>query len=199
MNSIAIYGASGHGKVVADIARLNDYDEILYIDDGDNDYISFETFLEQSLQMPVAFGVGINHIRAKLYKKCLENNVEIATLIHPEAMISNSVTVGEGTVVMPGVVMNAGTNIGKCCIINTSCVIEHDNVIADFAHISPLVACAGDVTVGEYTHIGIGSCIIQGITIGSESIIGAGSVVVRNIGDQTLAYGNPCQVKKEIK
>ncbi len=198
MNKIAIYGASGHGKVVADMARLNGYDTILYIDDGENDYMSFETFLKQDLQMPVAFGVGINHVRAKLYQKCMDNGLEIVTLIHPSAVLSSSVTVGEGSVVMAGVVMNADANIGKCCIINSSCVIEHDNIIGDFAHISPLVSCAGDVTIGEYTHIGIGSCIIQGINIGSDSIIGAGSVVVTDIEKQTLAYGNPCKVIKDI-
>ncbi|RLA58342.1 MAG: acetyltransferase [Epsilonproteobacteria bacterium] len=198
MRQIAIYGANGHGKVVSNIARLNGYDEILYIDDGENDSIPFEIFLEQGLQMPVAFGVGINHVRAKLYEKCIENGLEVVTLIHPSAVLDTSVTVAEGTVVMAGVVINADVNIGKCCIINTSCVIEHDNVIANFAHISPLVACAGEVTVGEYTHIGISSCIIQGVTIGANSVIGAGSVVVTDIEKQTLAYGNPCRIIKEI-
>ncbi len=198
MKSVYIYGASGHGKVVADIAKLNGYDEILYIDDGDNDSISFEKFLAQDFQIPVAFGVGINHIRAKLYKKCIENNLEIATLIHPEATISDSTVLGEGSVVMAGAVINPDAKIGKCCILNTSSVIEHDNIIGDFVHISPQVACAGDVKVGMYTHIGIGSCIIQGITIGHDTIIGAGSIVVQNIENRKLAYGNPCKIIKDI-
>ncbi len=199
MKTIAIYGASGHGKVVADIARLNGYDEIIYVDDGENEFMTFEAFLEKDLHIPVAFGVGINYVRAKLYKKCIENGLKVVTLIHPSAVLSSSVTVGEGSVVMAGVVINADANIGKCCIINSSSVIEHDNVIGDFAHISPLVACAGDVTIGDYTHIGIGSCTIQGVTIGSDSVIGAGSVVVTDIESQKLAYGNPCKVIKDIK
>ncbi len=198
MKRIAIYGASGHGKVVADIARLNGYDEIIYIDDGENDYMTFEEFLEQDLQIPIAFGVGVNHIRAKLYQKCIENQLDIVTLIHPKAVIADNVTVRVGTVVMAGAVINSDATIGKCCIINTSSVIEHDNIIGDFAHVSPMVACAGNVKIGDYAHIGIGSCIIQGISIGSDSIIGAGSVVVKNIGNDTLAYGNPCKSIKDI-
>ena len=199
MNQIAIYGASGHGKVVADIAKLNGYDKIIYVDDGENEFKTFEVFLEKDLHVPVAFGIGINHVRAKLYEKCVENGLDVVTLIHPSAVLSSSVTIGKGSVVMAGVVMNANADIGKCCIINSSCVIEHDNIIGDFAHISPLVACAGDVTIGDYTHIGIGSCIIQGVTIGSDSIIGAGSVVVTDIENQKLAYGNPCKIIKGIK
>ncbi len=199
MKKIAIYGASGHGKVVAEIARLNGYAEIIYVDDGDNQYISFEEFLQQNLQVSVAFGIGINHVRAKLYQKCIDSHLNIATLIHPSAVISDSATIEEGTVAMAGVVVNPDTKIGKCCILNTSSVIEHDSVIGDFVHISPLVACAGDVKIGDYTHVGIGSSVIQGIAIGSNSIIGAGSVIVKNIEKQILAYGNPCKSIKDIK
>ena len=198
MKKIAIYGASGHGKVVADIARLNGYDDIIFIDDGENKFISFKDFLQQNLKIPIAFGVGNNQIRAKLYQKCIDRHLNIVTLIHPSAVISDSATIKEGTVIMANVVINTDSKIGKCCIINTSSVIEHDNIIADFVHISPQVACAGDVKIGDYAHIGIGSCIIQGIAIGSNSIIGAGSVVVKNIDNQKLAYGNPCKIIKEI-
>lgn len=198
MNQIAIYGASGHGKVVAEIAGLNGYEKIIYVDDGENEHISFKEFLEQNLQTPVAFGIGVNQVRAKLYQKCIDNYLDITTLIHPSAVISDSAIIEEGTVVMAGVIVNPDAKIGKCCILNTACIIEHDNVIGDFAHISPQVACAGDVKIGKYTHIGIGSCIIQGIAIGSDTIIGAGSVVVKNIENQKLAYGNPCKIIKDI-
>lgn len=198
MKTIMVYGASGHGKVVADIARLNGYENIIFVDDGDNEFISFEDFLQQNFKIPIAFGVGNNQIRAKLYQKCMDKQLEIKTLVHPNAVISNSVIIAEGTVIMAGAVINTDTIIGKCSIVNTSSVIEHDNNIGDFVHISPHVACAGDVGIGDYSHVGIGSCIIQSINIGSNSIIGAGSVVVRNIDDQTLAYGNPCKAIKEI-
>jgi UDP-N-acetylbacillosamine N-acetyltransferase len=198
IKSIAIYGASGHGKVVADIARVNGYDNIVYIDDGSNKYISFKDFLKKNLDIPIALGIGDNKIRAKLYQKCIDNTLKIQTLIHPNAIISKHIQIGEGTIIMANVVINVDSIIGKCCIINTSSVIEHDNIIGDFVHISPQVACAGNVKIDNYTHIGIGSCIIQGITIGSNSTIGAGSVVVKNIKSYVLAYGNPCKQIKEI-
>lgn len=198
MKKIAIYGASGHGKVVAEIAKLAGYADILYLDDGINEYISFEDFLQKNLQIPIAFGIGNNYIRAKLYQKCIAHTLEIKTLIHPSAIISNGATIAEGTVIMAGTIINTDTKIGKCAIINTSSVIEHDNIIGDYVHISPQVACAGDVKIGAYTHVGIGSCIIQGISIGSNTIIGAGSAVVKNINNQTLAYGNPCKTIKEL-
>ena len=68
MKSIYIYGASGHGLVVADIARACGYEDIIYIDDGENPYPSFEDIME-NIHIPIALGVGSNTIREKLFRK----------------------------------------------------------------------------------------------------------------------------------
>lgn len=197
MKSIYIYGASGHGLVVADIARSCGYEEILFIDDGENEYPTFEEIKEKN-DYPMAFGIGQNNIRNKLFEKILQNGFEIATLVHPSATISSFVIIGTGTVVMPQVVINAKAVIGKGVILNTASVIEHENIIEDFVHISPNTALAGEVRIKKGTHVGIGSNIIQGITIGENCIIGAGSIVLRDIGDNKLCYGNPCKEIKEM-
>jgi len=196
---IAIYGASGHGKVVADIAKANGYDEIIFIDDGDNDFLSFEKFFKlYKNSLFVALGIGDNKIRKAIFFKLQEKNIKIATLTHPSVTISPSVKIGEGSVVMPGVVINSDAFIGKGVILNTSCVIEHDNFIGDFVHVSPNAALAGNVKIGDLTHIGIGSSVIQNINIGESSIIGAGAAVVNKIPSFSLAVGVPAKVIKNL-
>jgi len=192
MKSIYIYGASGHGLVVADVARACGYDDIIFIDDGENDYLTFEE-VNKNTHIPIAFGIGSNTIRAKLFEKAENEGFEIVSLTHPSAIISTSATIGKGTVIMPNVVVNAKATIGDGVILNTNCVIEHECEVDNFVHISPKVALAGDVKVGAFTHIGIGTCVIQGLVIGKKSIVGAGSVVVKNIHDNIKAYGNPCK------
>jgi UDP-N-acetylbacillosamine N-acetyltransferase len=196
MKSIYIYGASGHGLVVADIAKACGYKKVIYIDDGDNNYSTFDD-IKNSKGNSIVFGIGDNTIRKKLFEKVKKYNFKIPVLIHPNAIISSEVDIGEGTVIMPQAVINAKSQIGRGVIINTSSVIEHENKIEDFVHISPSVTLAGNVKIKEQTHIGIGSCIIQGIKIGENSMIGAGSVVLKDIGNQKVAYGNPCKVIKE--
>ncbi len=190
--SIYIYGASGHGLVVADIARSCGYDDIIFIDDGDNNYPAFED-IERTKDIPIALGVGNNSIRAKLFEKVQNSGFEIMSLIHPSSVISPSATIDKGTVVMPNVVVNAKATIGAGVILNTSCVVEHGCIIEDFTHISPNVALAGDVKVGKYTHIGIGSNVIQGIIIGKNIIVGGGSTVIRNIEDNQKIAGVPAK------
>jgi len=196
MKSIYIYGASGHGLVVADIAKACGYKKIIFIDDGDNKYPAFKD-MKHTKDIPIALGIGNNAIRKQLFQKIKTDGFSVTTLIHPSAIISSSVIIEEGSVVMPNVVINANSKIGCGVIINSASVIEHENTIEDFVHISPNVALAGNVTIKKESHIGIGSCVIQGINIGKNTMIGAGSVVIEDIGDKKVAVGNPCKVIKE--
>jgi UDP-N-acetylbacillosamine N-acetyltransferase len=192
MKQIYIYGASGHGLVVADIAHACGYDEVIFVDDGDNNFPSFED-ITSNTHIPIALGIGSNKTRKKLFEKAESNGFKLATLIHPSSIISPSADIGKGSVVMPSAVVNAKAKIGYGAILNSGCIIEHECDIANFVHISPNAALAGNVSIRELTHIGIGSNVIQGIDIGSNCVIGAGSVVVKNIKNNKKAYGNPCK------
>jgi UDP-N-acetylbacillosamine N-acetyltransferase len=197
MKSIYIYGASGHGLVVADIAEVCGYDNITLIDDGDNSYLSFDD-IKDNPDRAIALAIGDNRVRREIYKKVKYHGFKIETLVHKSAVVSKSATLGEGTVVMAGAVVNPYSRIGVAVIVNSSSTVEHESVVGDFVHISPNVALAGGVKVESGTHIGIGSSIIQGVTIGRDSIVGAGSVVVRDISSRSVAYGNPCRVIRKV-
>ena len=183
---IYIYGASGHGLVVADIARNNGYDEIVFLDDA-----SERKFSPEFEKADIIIAIGENKTRQKISQKVEAAGFEIVTLIHKSAVVSESAVIEKGVVIMPNAVVNAKACIKEGAIINSGAVIEHECIICKFAHISPNAALAGNVSVGEFTHIGIGSSVIQGIKIGNNCIIGAGSVVVRDIKDGTKAYGVP--------
>jgi len=192
MKSIYIYGASGHGLVVADIAKACGYDKIVFVDDGENEYLSFED-IKHNNGIPIALGIGDNSIRTKLFNKTIKNGFDIVSLIHPSAIVSSNITIGKGVVIMPNVVINAKSKIGNGVILNTGCIIEHENSIEDFVHISPNVALAGNVSVGEFTHIGISSSVIQGIKIGKNNIIGGGSMVINNTEGNKKLVGVPAR------
>ena len=52
--------------------------------------------------------------------------------------------------------------------------------------------------VEDNVWIGGGVIILPGVTIGRNSVIGAGSVVTRSVPGNSLAFGNPCKVVKEL-
>ena len=195
--SIAIYGRSGHGSVIADIAYSLGYEHIIWIDDAEkNDAISFAHYYKTYSHVPVALGIGNNAQRRTIFQTLQKKRLSIATLIHPSAVISPSAVLGMGSVVMPLAVINAHAKIGAAAIINSASVIEHDCHLEDFVHISPNASLAGNVKVGESSHIGVGASIIQNLIIGEDTTIGAGSVVINDIPSHMTAYGVPCKVKQ---
>lgn len=192
-----IYGANGHGKVIAEIAEENHIAIDGFID---SDVFKQEIFGYKVIhQMPehvieLFISIGDNFIRKNIVSQ--NSNSNFPVLMHPNISISKSAKIGEGTVVMSGVSINSEANIGKHCIINTNASIDHECVIENYVHISPNAALAGHVEVGEGTHIGIGTSIIQGIKIGKWCTIGAGSVIIKDVPDGATVVGNPGEIIK---
>lgn len=189
MKKIYIYGKGGHGKVVADIATSNGYDDIIFLDD--NSDIKFSHKLPK---YDIIIAIGDANIREKLQKNVIYSGFNLISLIDKSAVISNFAKIGKGVVIMPNAVVNADAIISDGVIINSGAIIEHDCCIGEFTHISPGVLLAGGVKIGKRSHIGIGSTVIQGIKIKDDILIGAGSVVVKDIKYGNKAFGNPCRV-----
>lgn len=197
---IYIYGASGHGKVIADIACHCGYTFAGWIDDkSDSDALEWEEFRSLHPTGAIAIGIGDNNARERIMRKIAEAGYQLPPLIHPGAVISASATIGEGSVIMPLAVVNADALIGRGCIINSGAVVEHDCILEDYVHISPNAALAGGVHIKHHTHIGIGAAVIQKITVGSGCIIAAGSAVIRDIPDDSMAAGVPAAVRKTVQ
>ena len=153
---------------------------------------------ENSMSACLRVAVGDNAVRERLCRRVTVAGFHLINLVHPSAVISPSVTLGIGVVVMPLAVINADARVGDGAIINTAAVVEHDCMIGAYAHVCPRVALAGNVAVGERVQIGIGSCVIQGLSIGAGSIVGAGSVVVKNTAANVVTFGSPAQVYRKL-
>ena len=199
-DKLIIIGASGHGKVVADIAiKMNKWQSIAFLDDDES--IKTSMGLEVIGRTADAFtykdeadffvAIGSNTTREKIQEKLIEQGINVICLIHPSAVIGTNVEIGFGSVVMAGVVINSSSRIGNGCIINTSSSIDHDNVIENYVHISPGVRTAGSVSIGKGTWLGIGSVISNNVNICSGCKVGAGAVVVKDITEPGTYVGVP--------
>ena len=212
LEKLAICGASGFSLVVADIIRLgNKYEIIGYLDDiniglkGTNSYGSVIlggeeglVFLKESGIKNIIIGFGDCKGRLKKTQIIKEKGFVLAKAFHPSAIIAKDATIGNGTVVGAGAIVDPYARIGESALINRGALIGHECVIEDGAHIGPGANLAGNVTIGRGTFVGIGSSIIERLRIGSNSIIGAGSVVNKDIPDDVLAYGVPAKVIRKL-
>lgn len=205
-NQLAIVGASGHGKVLGELAELCGY-VVHFFDDAKQkgDLIEHWSIIGTSEDLisakhnycGAAVGIGDNIVRAEKIKFLLSNQIECPVLIHPTSSVSAYSKVGKGSVILAGARVTPFSSIGVGTILNTNSVVEHDCQIGNFAHLSPSVSIAGGCFIADYSWIGIGSSVKQGLSISEFSVIGAGSVVVKNIPPNVIAYGNPAKVIKD--
>ena len=196
---IIIIGASGHGKVIADIV-LKSHDILVgFLDDGiEKGTLIFDEYkvlgdsscVEQYNDCEFIIGIGSNEIRNKISGRF---NVKWYTAIHPSAIIATKAFIDEGCVVMANAIINMNAKIGKHCIINTGAIIEHDCEIGDYVHISPNATICGGVNIGAMTHIGASATIRNYKSITSNCVIGMGSVVVADINEEGTYVGIPAR------
>jgi sugar O-acyltransferase (sialic acid O-acetyltransferase NeuD family) len=192
-----LYGASGHAKVIIEIAKSQGLEIDAIIDDN----LEIKSVLDIPVQhnldefpatSKIIIAIGDNVIRKKI--SSYTNLIFDKALVHIKAILSPSAKIGKGSVVMANAVINASTNIGDHCIINTGSTVEHDCEIHNYVHISPQVAIAGGVEIKEGTHVGIGAVVIPGVTIGKWVTIGAGAVIINDIPDFAVVVGNPGRI-----
>lgn len=190
-----LYGASGHAKVIIDIIK-----EMGLPIDGIFDDNKMVTKLNEFVvnhqwkgESPMIISIGNNKGRKMIAEKL---NCQFERAIHPSAIISPSVSIDAGTVVMAGAIINSDAIIGKHCILNTGASVDHECIIGDFVHISPHATLCGNVHVGEESWIGAGAVVVPGIRIGKRCVIGAGATVINDVYDGTVVAGVPAKLLK---
>lgn len=197
MKQLVIIGASGHGKVVADIARLNGYEQIYFLDDNDSltECGGYQVLGKSSRYMDydcdMIVGIGNPRIREAIQSQLEKAGKHVPILIHPNATIGENVKISKGTVVVAGAVINPGTRIGRGCIVNTCASVDHDCNIANFVHVSVGSHVAGTCVIGERTWIGAGATVSNNVDICADCMIGVGAAVVDNLRERGTYVGVP--------
>ncbi len=204
MKRLAILGASGHGKVIADAALAQGWAEVIFFDDAwpkvfANGRWSVLGGTDNLLQSAGSFdavvvGIGNNRIRAEKMELLKCHGLEFATIIHPLAAVSSYASLGEGAVVFANAVINVDARIGAGVIINTGAVIEHDCDLGECVHVSPNAVLAGGVTLGNQVWVGAGATLKQLVSVGDGATVGMGCVVLRDVAPGATVVGNPGRV-----
>jgi sugar O-acyltransferase (sialic acid O-acetyltransferase NeuD family) len=199
---IAIIGAGGHAKVVADaILAAGGYQLIGFFDDDPlrvGEYLGhpvlgrIETWQRHAIDSFI-IGIGDNLMRKRHFEALDSAGAKLATIVHPRAVIARGVTLGAGTVALANAVVNCDTRIGANGILNTACTVDHDCTIGPHAHLAPGVNLAGEVRFGAGVFAGIGAKIIPRISVGDWALIGAGAVVIRDVAAGARVAGLPAR------
>lgn len=199
---VAIIGYSGHAYVIIDILLSAGRLVTAYCDASEKEknpyhlqYLGKESEAINELKNFDFFAcIGHNGIREKVHNQMSSLLFDPINAIHPSAIISPSVKIGDGVMIAANATINPLAELGRGVICNTSSSIDHECIIGDFAHIAPGAVLCGNVRVGKSTFVGANAVIRQGITIGNNVMIGAGTVIVKDIPDNATVVGNPQRI-----
>lgn len=199
--TLYILGAGGHGKVVADAAnKLNRWDKIFFLDDQKKGQQILNLTVINGISQAINYknintefivAIGDNATRKKVQTQLEDNDCELATVIHPSAIIGLDVNIGKGTVIFAGVVVNPSVKIGDGCIVNTASTIDHDSVLEDYVHLSPGTNISGSVRIGDKAWLGTNTTVINNVSINDSVIIGAGSLIIQDVIETGTYVGSP--------
>ncbi len=199
-----LIGYSGHAFVVYGIVLATGNKVTGYCDVIEKEYNPFKltyygTELSEialaAIRLEGCFiAIGDNLLRNQIYNNLRQQNLSVASVIHPTSVIDSSVIIAaECVMIAANVTINPLATIGKGAICNTGCIIEHECVVGDFAHIGPGAVLCGNVKIGSGTFIGANAVIKQGINVGKNAMVGAGAVVVKDVADNTTVVGVPAK------
>lgn len=213
MKDLYIIGAGGFGREVAWLVRrinaikptwnlLGFVDDAVEKQGGEEDGYpvlgSIQSLQTVAKDTYVVCAVGSAKVRRDIIDKVKTfENILFATLIDPDAVISDRVKIGKGNIICAGTIVTVDVSIGEHVIVNLDCTIGHDCKIHNFVTVYPSVNLSGMTEVGKQTEIGTGAQVIQGIKICENVIVGAGAVVVKSIGESGTYVGVPAEQVRE--
>lgn len=204
---VVVIGAGGHGRELADVVEAcaqagEDLELVGYVDDAGR--MQGQTIHGVPVLGPLAWltthaadvtavlAIGIPRVRRQVLARL--DAVTFATLVHPRAVTTKWVKLGEGVIVTAGVVMSNDIEIGAHTHLNRCATIGHDVRIGECVHVSPGVVVSGNVTIGDDVDIGAGAVLLPGVTVGARTIVGAGAVVTKDLPADVTAVGVPARV-----
>ena len=208
--NIIIFGSGTHSIMIfSEIIKLKDYNFLGFVDDfskkkkivsykkksffnlgGIEDVIKIK---KSKRKLCGIIGVGFNYNRKKIFNKVvkLDKNFKWESIVSKDCILNNNVSIGEGSLIMSGVIINTQTIIGKHCYISTSSSIGSKNNFMNFSSCGPRTVTGGNVTLGENSYIGIGSSVKHKIRIERDTVVGGGSFVNKKCEKESLYYGVP--------
>lgn len=196
---LAIIGAGGHAKVViSTLLAMGERPRAVFDADPSKwgtDLLGIpvlgdiQTYGEHGLRHGI-LAIGDNQGRRRL---AAELDLEWVHAIHPRAWIDPSATIGPGSVVFAGAVLQPGARLGAHVIVNTGATVDHDCTLGDFVHLAPGGHLAGAVSLEEGCMMGVGSSAIPGLRVGAWARVGAGAVLIRDVDAEHTVVGVPAR------
>lgn len=195
---LLIFGAGGHGRVVADAALLqggwvNVTAGARSLPANLTELLTGVTLVELDAVLPLdmALHIAIGNNTARQAEAQVLGLEKLVSVVHPRACISAFSQIGAGCFVAACAVIAPSATLGMCVIVNHGAVIDHDTEIGDFSHVAQLATVCGHAKLGERVLIGSGAVVLSSVVLGDDVVLSPGSVARSNLLAPGVYSGSP--------
>ena len=186
---LVLYGGWYLAEVFGELAEITGWNVLGCVDPAPADGV--ESLVRIPPDAACMAAIGDNRLRHWVNKQLLEHGRDLATLIHPSAVISPSATIGAGCYIGESAIVRTSAKVGDGAMVNAGGIVSHHASLGRNSTLGPNAAMASRTCVGEAVMVGVGACIRPCVNVGDWATVGAGSVVVRNVRDEVTVVGNP--------
>lgn len=188
MRRLLIVGAGGHGRSVAEAAlAAGGYEVVGFVDDAGPG-------LEQVWNVAVLgttadvsryrfdadlaiVALGNNALREMVTHKLLSAGFELATVIHPRAVVSPRAVIGQGCSIMAGAIIGTEAQLGCGVIVNSGAVVDHHAQVHDYGHLGVNACMAGGSVLGRQAWMQAGAALGYGVKVADGAILQPGTAL----------------------
>jgi sugar O-acyltransferase (sialic acid O-acetyltransferase NeuD family) len=206
---LLVFGAGGHGKVVAAAALASGRFVVEGFLDDDPGKAGgtllglpvkggLDVIAGSGAGRVVALGVGSNRARLSAAERITAAGHALVAIVHPTALVSTGCRIGDGTFVGPGAVLHVDASVGRGCIVNSAAVVEHDCVLEDGVHLAPNATLGGAVVLRKGVHVGLGAVVLPNLAVAEWTVVGAGAVVISSLPAGVVAVGVPARIVRRV-
>lgn len=181
---IALIGAGGHAKMVAEMLAATGYRVVAYCDRRPAPWLDAPRIDDDAriVELPAKVGValGVGGIdpgglarRRRLLESALADGRRAPAIIHPSAVIGRGARIAAGAQVLAGAIVQPGASIGVAAIVNSGALVEHDSEIGDGSHVCPRAVVLADCRVGTDCMIGAAAVVLPGNIVPTATLVPA--------------------------
>lgn len=212
MPKILLFGAGSQARLVLDLIQANNHGDVVAIYDPTRDRPSFDTditYISQATELPdilqreqiryfhVCIGNQFGRARCQVASFLKSSGLNPLSIISKNAIIDDTSEIEEGSLIMPGVIVQKFARIGPYCVINSGAIIEHEVELFAGVHVMSGAVITGRVSIEEYATIGANATILPDLTVSRDSFVGAGATVTSDIPEGVIVAGCPAKIIKK--
>lgn len=138
-------------------------------------------FSHESHHVIMAMGYNdLNRSRETMFERLKDMGYGVETYIHPDARVYSNHPVGEGSVVLPGAVIEPHAQVGANTMVWSNVTVAHHSSVGDHCWVAAGTVISGQAKVERNTFLGVGCTVVNAITVGEFNVIGAGALISRD-------------------